>query len=414
MIAKAPGVIMQSPMEHIQVFDAVIGKAVPLHLCPDRLVGVQLGRVRREPFHRHASSVAGQKGLGFLGSVNSPTIPYEDQGAANLTKQLTQKANQFRSLHVAFRMESNVQAKATSGRRDCDAGDGRDFFAVLPRMIEYRGASSRRPSSPHQGKHRKAALVQKDPRRFLSTGFFLSGANPFSPNELRPPRHVHRPAAAASAHSSPAIEESSRRGLDEISHGRASKSAALRVGTSKGPSGSRASWVLSRVHAPVVSFDERSTWVAGHGELSSAALVLRPAGTGLPNPARFGETPPADPRFPWDPFPVLKASPPAYGELRVLLLLHEVSCHLNRHVEQESLAIRSSIMFDRVTFDPNIMGGRACIRGMRIPVSVIVSQVAHGATFEEILEGYPDLVSPRERIIGDSGLGSGLEIGEAD
>ena len=48
-------------------------------------------------------------------------------------------------------------------------------------------------------------------------------------------------------------------------------------------------------------------------------------------------------------------------------------------------------MFDRITFDTQIMGGRACIRGMRIPVSVIVGQIAHGATFEEILQGYPDL-----------------------
>lgn len=48
-------------------------------------------------------------------------------------------------------------------------------------------------------------------------------------------------------------------------------------------------------------------------------------------------------------------------------------------------------MFDRIAFDPQIMGGRACIRGMRIPVSVIVGQVAHGALLEEILAGYPDL-----------------------
>ena len=48
-------------------------------------------------------------------------------------------------------------------------------------------------------------------------------------------------------------------------------------------------------------------------------------------------------------------------------------------------------MFDRITFDPKVMGGRACIRGVRIPVSVIVRQIAHGAMFEEILEGYPDL-----------------------
>ena len=48
-------------------------------------------------------------------------------------------------------------------------------------------------------------------------------------------------------------------------------------------------------------------------------------------------------------------------------------------------------MFDRITFNPMIMGGCACIRGMRIPVSVIVGQIAHGASFDEILEGYPDL-----------------------
>jgi uncharacterized protein (DUF433 family) len=47
--------------------------------------------------------------------------------------------------------------------------------------------------------------------------------------------------------------------------------------------------------------------------------------------------------------------------------------------------------FDRITFDPKTMGGRACIRGMRIPVSVIIGQIAHGATVEEILADYPDL-----------------------
>jgi uncharacterized protein (DUF433 family) len=48
-------------------------------------------------------------------------------------------------------------------------------------------------------------------------------------------------------------------------------------------------------------------------------------------------------------------------------------------------------MFDRITFDPNVLRGRACVRGMRIPVSVIVGQIAHGETFDEILDGYPDL-----------------------
>ncbi len=47
--------------------------------------------------------------------------------------------------------------------------------------------------------------------------------------------------------------------------------------------------------------------------------------------------------------------------------------------------------FDRITFDPQILDGRAAIRGMRIPVSVIAGKIAHGATFEEVLAGYPDL-----------------------
>jgi uncharacterized protein (DUF433 family) len=52
---------------------------------------------------------------------------------------------------------------------------------------------------------------------------------------------------------------------------------------------------------------------------------------------------------------------------------------------------KDQTMFDRITFEPNNMGGRACIRGMRVPVSVIVGQIAHGATWEEVLQGYPDL-----------------------
>jgi len=47
--------------------------------------------------------------------------------------------------------------------------------------------------------------------------------------------------------------------------------------------------------------------------------------------------------------------------------------------------------FERITFDPQVMGGRACIRGMRIPVSVIVKQIAHGVSREEVLSDYPDL-----------------------
>ena len=47
--------------------------------------------------------------------------------------------------------------------------------------------------------------------------------------------------------------------------------------------------------------------------------------------------------------------------------------------------------FNRITFDPHVMGGRACLRGMRITVSLVVNLVANGMTIAEILDAYPYL-----------------------
>lgn len=45
--------------------------------------------------------------------------------------------------------------------------------------------------------------------------------------------------------------------------------------------------------------------------------------------------------------------------------------------------------FDRITFDPQIMGGRACIRGSRVTVSLLVNLAANGMAVEEIVAEYP-------------------------
>ena len=46
---------------------------------------------------------------------------------------------------------------------------------------------------------------------------------------------------------------------------------------------------------------------------------------------------------------------------------------------------------DRITFDPDIMGGRACIRGMRVTVALILNLIANGMREQEILADYPYL-----------------------
>ena len=45
----------------------------------------------------------------------------------------------------------------------------------------------------------------------------------------------------------------------------------------------------------------------------------------------------------------------------------------------------------RITFDPNVMGGRPCIRGLRVTAGTIVRLVAAGYTAADILKAYPYL-----------------------
>lgn len=48
-------------------------------------------------------------------------------------------------------------------------------------------------------------------------------------------------------------------------------------------------------------------------------------------------------------------------------------------------------MYDRISIDPAICHGQACIRGTRIPVHQIVRMLANGDTIEGLLEDYPNL-----------------------
>jgi uncharacterized protein (DUF433 family) len=48
-------------------------------------------------------------------------------------------------------------------------------------------------------------------------------------------------------------------------------------------------------------------------------------------------------------------------------------------------------LFDRITFDPEKCFGKACIRGLRMPVSSLLRYLGSGMTMEEILADWPEL-----------------------
>lgn len=46
---------------------------------------------------------------------------------------------------------------------------------------------------------------------------------------------------------------------------------------------------------------------------------------------------------------------------------------------------------DRITHRPDVMGGKACIRGLRVTVGAIVGQIGAGRTVDQVLQDYPHL-----------------------
>ena len=68
--------------------------------------------------------------------------------------------------------------------------------------------------------------------------------------------------------------------------------------------------------------------------------------------------------------------------------------------------------FQRITSDPEVMGGKPCIRGMRVTVGMIVEALAAGRTIEQLLSDFPYLEEPdiREALAFAARLAQGHEI----
>jgi uncharacterized protein (DUF433 family) len=50
------------------------------------------------------------------------------------------------------------------------------------------------------------------------------------------------------------------------------------------------------------------------------------------------------------------------------------------------------IMLDRIEINPRVCGGKPVIRGTRVPVSVLIEQLAAGESWESLLAGYPEII----------------------
>jgi len=53
--------------------------------------------------------------------------------------------------------------------------------------------------------------------------------------------------------------------------------------------------------------------------------------------------------------------------------------------------MKGDCMYERITIDPNICHGQACVKGTRVPVYQIIRMLANGDSIEDLLQEYPSL-----------------------
>ena len=87
------------------------------------------------------------------------------------------------------------------------------------------------------------------------------------------------------------------------------------------------------------------------------------------------------------------AATPRHSSLSIHFEYPALSHNAFRHILRVIHAEGGGAMeeFDRITHNPAVMGGKACIRGMRVTAGMIVRQIGAGRTIDELLADYPYL-----------------------
>jgi len=73
------------------------------------------------------------------------------------------------------------------------------------------------------------------------------------------------------------------------------------------------------------------------------------------------------------------------------LIYYPLSGRLKKIENRGMMPMDKKDFFDRITSDPDILHGKPCIKGTRIPVYLVVSLIAEGETIENIIKDYPSL-----------------------
>lgn len=152
-------------------------RQVPFSMSPYIFHWVQFRRVAWKPVDMQ-TRLLGQERLDIRAPVNFPTIPNNEHVTSQMTQQLAQKKNDFKSGDIVG-VESRIKPQPpSSGRHSQNANDR--YFVPPVAVPQDRGLANGSPGPTDVGNQKKAAFVEKPQMGAKSFGLFLYAAKPAS------------------------------------------------------------------------------------------------------------------------------------------------------------------------------------------------------------------------------------------
>jgi hypothetical protein len=175
----------------------------PLHVVPDKFVGIEFRCIRRQK--ERVKARPRPKELGHSScTMLLPTVPEQDDRAAKMPEKVAEKPDDLLRSDVLLWVELTVQPEATVLRRHGQGGDCRD----LGPMAGGHQNGCPAPGSPgaaDRWDEKEAALIQESQVGSKLCGFFLCGATRVASSIVWPSRFVPCRGSWASGTSSPCL-----------------------------------------------------------------------------------------------------------------------------------------------------------------------------------------------------------------
>ena len=301
-----------------------------LDVRPNLLVGIELGRITREPLRPYPRLLR-QPDPHRLGPVmRVASIPHDCDGPSDVPRKMPEEFHHVESADVpVIRKEAEIEVALLAPRTFGDGADGRDAVAAVPGR-EHGCFPARGEGPPPRRHEHEARFVRENDVGAPTPGVFLCEAILHASNARFPPHPAHGRAVQVSGSSSPAA--ASR----PAAHGRhsklrqnASELAGQSGSRSKGRYASRALSGLAAEASPTPALACRSVREDAPDGVWRKALPVRRgplSASGRLKPASN----PGTWQYPWATRLQRAVAPPAVGGAPVQRHFLLVSCHLYR------------------------------------------------------------------------------------